>query len=192
MTFAEITLTNGYQLTSVREDDCDDYVRFLADGEIARTIPAIPQPYTRASAQCWIRHRLAFLEKAGMEVCFAIRSADGALVGSVGVDDLVLGTDHNGELGYWLGAEHRRRGVAREAVRAFVPYAFERLALERLTAHTLHFNSASIRVLETAGFKLEGRLRRYTRTSTGFHDTLVFGLLKHEWKTQGPPNPPGE
>jgi hypothetical protein len=29
-------------------------------------------------------------------------------------------------------------------------------------------------------FFLEGRLRRYTRTSTGLHDTLVFGLLRND------------
>jgi RimJ/RimL family protein N-acetyltransferase len=190
MTIREIVLASGYRLTSVREDDCDRYVGFLADGEIAGTIPVIPQPYTRESAQWWIRHRLTFLDKTGMEVCFAIRQADGALVGSVGVDDLVPGTAHNGELGYWLGREHRGRGIARGAVQAFIPYAFDHLALDRLTAHTLHFNSASIRVIEGAGFKLEGRLRQYTRTSTGIHDTLVYGLLRNEWSTQGPSNPP--
>lgn len=177
----EIALTNGYCLTSVRANDGDDYVQLLGDGEIANTIPAIPQPYTQETAQSWIRHRLAFLEKRAVDVCFVIRNSDGSLVGGVGVDDLIPGSAHNGEVGYWLGRESRGRGIAREAVRAFIPYAFDRLALNRLTAHTLHFNAPSIRVLEASGFKLEGRLRKYTRTASGFHDTLVFGLLKDEW-----------
>ena len=67
------------------------------------------------------------------------------------------------------------------AVRVFIKYAFDRLTLSRLTAHTLHFNAASIRILENAGFKLEGRLRQYARTASGFHDTLVFGLLREDW-----------
>jgi RimJ/RimL family protein N-acetyltransferase len=128
-----------------------------------------------------VNHRLTFLKKTGLEVCFAIRNPDGTLIGSVGVDDLSPGRAHNGELGYWLGREHRGRGIAREAVRAFIPYAFQQLELNRLTAHTLHFNSASNRILEASGFKLEGMLRQYTRTTTGFHDTLVFGLLRDEW-----------
>ena len=184
MTSMEIALTNGFRLTSVREGDCGDYLRLLGDGEVASTIPTIPQPYTQKSAQRWVNHRLAFLEKAGVEVCFAIRNSDGVLVGSIGVDDLIPGSTHNGELGYWLGREHRGRGIAREAVKAFIPYAFDRLALTRLTAHTLDFNAASIRVLKSAGFNLEGRLRQYNRTATGIHDTLVFGLLRQEWSAR--------
>jgi GrpB-like predicted nucleotidyltransferase (UPF0157 family) len=31
------------------------------------------------------------------------------------------------------------------------------------------------------GFALEGRLREYTRTGSGLHDTFVFGLLQRDW-----------
>ena len=181
MTKTQLSLPGGHSLTSVRKEDRDDYVRYLGDGEIAKTIPALPQPYTQETAQSWIRHRLMFLERAEVEICFVIRDPAGSLVGSVGVDDLVPGTTHNGELGVWLGAAHRGHGIAREAVRAFIPYAFDTLGLDRITAHTLHFNAASIRVIGGVGFRLEGRLRRYTRTATGVHDTFVFGLLKEEW-----------
>ncbi len=181
MTKTQLSLPGGHSLTSVRKEDRDDYVRYLGDGEIAKTIPALSQPYTQETAQSWIRHRLMFLERAEVEICFVIRDPAGSLVGSVGVDDLVPGTTHNGELGVWLGAAHRGHGIAREAVRAFIPYAFDTLGLDRITAHTLHFNAASIRVIGGVGFRLEGRLRRYTRTATGVHDTFVFGLLKEEW-----------
>jgi len=182
MTDSGIALTNGFSLTSVRASDVDDYVRLLKDGEIAATIPVIPQPYTQESAQGWVRHRIAFLEKHGVELCFAIRNSDGVLAGSIGVDDHVPGSTHNGELGYWLGREYRGLGIAREAAHRFIPYAFDRLALTRLTAHTLDSNAPSIRVLEGAGFRLEGRLRQFTQTSKGLRDTLVFGLLREEWR----------
>jgi RimJ/RimL family protein N-acetyltransferase len=110
------------------------------------------------------------------------------LAGSIGVDDFIPGNTHNGELGYWLAREFRGRGIASEAARVFVPYAFDYLSLDRLTAHTLEFNAASIRVLEAVGFNLEGRLRQYTRTATGLYDTLVFGLLRKEWIAKLPSN----
>jgi RimJ/RimL family protein N-acetyltransferase len=186
----EIALTNGFILSSVRAGDVDDYVRLLGDGEVATTIPAIPQPFTQESAKGWVNHRIAFFEKHGVELCFAIRSADGSLAGSIGVDDFIPGSTHNGELGYWLGREFRGRGIAKKAARVFIPYAFDHLLLNRLTAHTLEFNAASIRVLEGVGFSLEGRLRQYTRTTTGLCDTLVFGLLKTEWITKLASNAP--
>ena len=145
----------------------------------SRTAPlrAIPQPYTEESADRWVRHRIEFT-KGGVEICFAIRDPEGRMLGSVGVDDLKVGEAHNGELGYWLTPAARGHGLATEAVRAFIPYAFGELGLERLTAHTIHFNERSIRLLQKNGFAPEGCLRRFTRTATGFHDLLVFGLLR--------------
>lgn len=188
MSDTEIALTNGFSLTSVRASDVDDYVRLLRDGEVAATIPVIPQPYTQEFAQRWVDHRIAFLQKHRVELCFAIRDESGILAGSIGVDDLIPGTTHNGELGYWLGREYRGRGIASEAAHQFISYAFDRLSLARLTAHTLESNAASIRVLEGTGFTLEGRLRQYTRTARGLCDTLVFGLLREEWIAQRPPD----
>jgi ribosomal-protein-alanine N-acetyltransferase len=173
-----IEVSAGCHLSGVGQGDREALVQLLSDGEIATFIPAIPQPYTEASA-AWVRHRME-TARGGTEISFAIRDPAGTMVGSVGVDDLKVGRAHNGELGYWLAPSARGRGLASEAVRAFIPYAFDVLALERLSAHTLHFNQRSIRVLETNGFLLEGRLRRYTRTSTGLHDTLVFGLLRND------------
>jgi ribosomal-protein-alanine N-acetyltransferase len=172
-----IDLSGGYALTGIEDRDREAHLRLLTDGTIAAFIPAIPQPYTEESADKWVRHRIAFAQ-AGVEICFAIRDPQGRMVGSVGVDDLQVGKAHNGELGYWLAPAARGQGLATEAVRAFIPYAFGPLGLERLTAHTLHFNDRSIRVLERNGFAPEGRLRRFTRTATGLRDVLVFGLLR--------------
>ena len=172
-----IELSAGYHLSGVGEDDRATQVQLLSDGEIAAFIPTIPQPYTEESADKWIRHRME-VARGGVEISFAIRDPAGQMVGSVGVDDLKVGAAESGELGYWLAPAVRGRGLASEAVRAFVPYSFDVLGLQRLSAHTLHFNERSIRVLERSGFSLEGRLRRFTRTATGLHDTLVFGLLR--------------
>ena len=184
MSLTEIPLPDGNRLTSVRPQDAAEFVQLLSDGEVAGFIPSIPQPYTSQTADWWIRHRLGFRDRAGAEISFVIRSAAGALLGSVGVDDLLPGTTHNGELGYWLGREHRGRGLGRAAVNAFIPYAFDQLGLARLTAHALHFNTASLKILRGAGFQVEGTLREYTRTPSGPQDTLVLGLLKREWQAR--------
>jgi RimJ/RimL family protein N-acetyltransferase len=152
-------------------------VALLSDGDVARWIPVLPQPYSAAIADGWIRRRTDWAQQRP-EICFAIRDPAGEMVGSVGVDDFRRPSQHDGELGYWLGAAERGRGLATRAVAAFIPYAFGGLGLARLTAHTLVFNARSVRVLEKNGFLLEGCLRRRTRTATGDHDTLVFGLLR--------------
>ena len=61
---------------------------------------------------------------------------------------------HSGEreVGYWIGKEYWGKGVATEALTAF-------LGLERrrpLYAHVARHNAASIRVLENCGFRITG------------------------------------
>ena len=175
-------LASGYTLTSARLEDRDDYVRLLDDGDVARFIPAIPRPYTAEIAEAWIRHRLAFTAEHGREICFSIRDPRGVLAGSVGVDDLPIGGADIGELGYWLGPAHRGRGVARQAVHAFIAYAFNRLALARLTAHTLDFNQPSIRLLVGAGFEPQDASPELVESERSH--ILTFTLPRTEWESR--------
>ena len=174
----ELPLRDGYRLTSLHASDAPELVRWLSDGEISALIPVIPYPYEEHHAQTWIEHRAAFLAKSGSEISFALRRSDGRMIGSVGVDDYPVGRRHNAELGYWLGRDARGVGIAREAVRAFIRYAFEQLGLERLSAHTLVDNVASARLLDDLGFQREGLRRKFVRVRGGLHDALLFGLLR--------------
>ena len=92
---------------------------------------------------------------------------DGQAVGSIG---LKLGTDVervSSELGYWLGAPYRGRGVMTEAIRAFTDDSFERFSLTRIFALPFAHNEASCRALEKAGFTLEGDPPAARRSRTG-------------------------
>jgi len=46
-------------------------------------------------------------------------------------------------------------------------------------------NRGSIKLLETLGFKLEGRLRAEWEMHIGIRDSLIYGLLVNEWKNAG-------
>jgi ribosomal-protein-alanine N-acetyltransferase len=65
-----------------------------------------------------------------------------------------------GEIGYWLGESLWGRGIAAEALALMTPYALEAFSLVRLEALAVTSNGQSCRVLEKAGYVLEGRLRR--------------------------------
>jgi ribosomal-protein-alanine N-acetyltransferase len=66
------------------------------------------------------------------------------------------------ELGYWLFASARGRGVATRVVQAAVEHAFANGIL-RVEAHVRVGNVASERVLERAEFEREGVKRRFLR-----------------------------
>jgi RimJ/RimL family protein N-acetyltransferase len=64
------------------------------------------------------------------------------------------------EIGYWLAAVHWNRGITTAALRAVTDYAIAKHSLTRVYALPYEWNAASCRVLEKAGFVLEGRLRK--------------------------------
>ena len=57
---------------------------------------------------------------------------------------------------YWsISPSYQRRGFATEAGRALVDWAFSVLHLRRIVATTRHDNTASIRVMEKLGMRIE-------------------------------------
>lgn len=61
------------------------------------------------------------------------------------------------ELGYRLRRDAWGHGYATEGARAFLHRAFVELAAERVIAHALEANTASLRVLEKVGLRPHGR-----------------------------------
>ena len=83
-------------------------------------------------------------------------------------------------IGYDLLKEYWGNGYMTEAVKAMINYGFEELGLMRIEATVEPANTASVRVLERAGFQLEGKLRKRYLYKDRFHDELVFGIIKEE------------
>lgn len=77
------------------------------------------------------------------------RRTDHALIGMIGTH---FGAD-GVEVGYWIGADHRRRGYAREAISAVIAA----LGSVPIFAECAAENRASWQLLEAAGFRPTGR-----------------------------------
>jgi len=80
------------------------------------------------------------------------------------------------ELGYWLFAHARGRGVATRTVRALAKHAFAN-GIVRVEAHVRIGNGASERVLERVGFEREGIKRRLLRHGDRRGDEPLFALV---------------
>jgi RimJ/RimL family protein N-acetyltransferase len=110
------------------------------------------------------------------ETFFAIAVGDLA-VGGIG---FVLQSDVeriSAEVGYWLGEAFWGRGIATEALVAVTKYAIERHRLTRLFAIPFAHNLGSCRVLEKAGYVLEGRLRRSAIKDGVILDQLQYAFV---------------
>ncbi len=108
---------------------------------------------------------------------FLFRKEDGALVGGLALANVRRGVAQAGSLGYWVGAPHVRRGHMTAAVRALVPVAFDLLRLHRVEAACIPTNTASMRLLEKAGFRREGYARSYLCINGLWQDHLLYARL---------------
>lgn len=108
---------------------------------------------------------------------FIFTEAERALAGAITLSNIRRGVAESGTLGYWIGQPFANRGLATAAVRAMVNYAFEELNLHRVEAACVPDNAASRRVLEKAGFELEGQARAYLKINGDWADHLLFGVV---------------
>jgi RimJ/RimL family protein N-acetyltransferase len=86
------------------------------------------------------------------------------------------------EVGFAVARRLWGRRIVSRALPALMRHAFETLDLHRLEADVDPENTASLRVLERNGFRREGHIReRYTQDGR-WHDAVLLGLLRREWR----------
>ncbi|EMA36491.1 GNAT family N-acetyltransferase [Halococcus hamelinensis] len=85
-------------------------------------------------------------------------------------------------LAYWLTPEHHGEGYGTEAVALAVESLFRTYDIHSIAAHAFDYNAASRGVLESLGFTQEGRGREARFVDGEYRDTLMYGLLRREWR----------
>jgi RimJ/RimL family protein N-acetyltransferase len=135
-----------------------------------------PHPYAPSHAEAFIRMAM----EMSPTTFFAI-AVDGAAVGSI---SYTLHEDverASAEVGYWLGVSFWGRGIMTSALMAITRYAFDQHAdLSRIYAVPFAWSTASTRVLEKAGYKLEGRMRQSAIKDGKVTDQLLYAILREE------------
>jgi [ribosomal protein S5]-alanine N-acetyltransferase len=132
-----------------------------------------PHPYLLEDAQ---RFLVRWRESAPPSVlCLEV---DGEAAGAIGFPARQDVERFSAELGYWLAEPCWGRGLMTAAVRAVSELALGERGLERLYATPFAWNAPSCRVLEKAGFQLEGRLRRAAFKDGQWVDELVYARLR--------------
>lgn len=83
------------------------------------------------------------------------------------------------EIGYWLNSRHTKKGYIVEAVKELTHFALHDLSCKRVEIRCDERNTASRRVPERLGFKLEGIIRNdhVDENRTDARDTCVYSLI---------------
>jgi RimJ/RimL family protein N-acetyltransferase len=147
------------------------------DPEIPRWT-VVPHRYTERHARDFISGTAADLA-TGRELALAVVDGDDRLLGAIGLSNFDW-SDLKAEIGYWVAAEARRRGVGARATRLLAVWALTSLGLERVELLANPRNEASLRLAERAGFTREGTLRRYRRRHGVREDLVMFSMLAED------------
>jgi len=167
-----LTLTTC-EVRSWRADDLASLVTHADNRKVWLNLrDRFPTPYTKRDGREFFRS----MEVQRPETAFAIAVGGQAVGGSV----FVMLTDVervSAEIGYWLGEPYWGRGIATDALIAVTRYAVDTFRLTRIFAVPFAWNEASCRVLEKAGYVLEGRLRRSAIKDGRITDQLQYAFI---------------
>jgi ribosomal-protein-alanine N-acetyltransferase len=110
------------------------------------------------------------------------RQPDGAIVGSIGIFNIVRRNAKTAFTGYSVGAAHLRQGYATEALQLVLRFAFKKLKLHRLEASIQPHNAPSIALAKRAGFVHEGLSSRLVKIGGRWRDHERWAILAEDWR----------
>lgn len=179
---AELRLeTPRLVLRPLEEHDLPAMTVYRGDPEVCRFLPFPPQGVDEIRAR--IGHILGATSLAGENAGVAVgafRRDDGELLG-----DLVLfhadATNGSVEIGWVIRPDVAGRGYATEAARALLDAAFRLYGMRRVVARIDADNTASARLAERLGMRLEARLVENEWFKGRWGDELDYAILAREW-----------
>lgn len=143
----------------------------------------VPAEYTMAHALDYVQRVPASLELR-REFPFVIEFGVGdekEFAGVISFHTISL-DNHRAEIGYWMHAPMRGKGIGTIAAKMITDYGFTTIGFRRIEAAVDVDNSASQKLLISAGYSKEGVLRqRVTRSDGSQIDMVELAVIKNEW-----------
>ena len=168
-------------LRRMGREDTEDVVRMRTEPEVQAQLFS-ERPPTMEEHLSWLdgiqarddRHEFMIVDRTS-----------GRSVGTIGLSHIDR-THRRAEYGILIGEPAARgKGLAAEASRLLLAYAFKTLGLGRVYLHVLARNEDAIRLYRRVGFQTEGILRRHVRKGSEFLDVTVMAVLADERSTSG-------
>jgi [ribosomal protein S5]-alanine N-acetyltransferase len=163
-----------FKLRPWKLDDVEILANYANNAKIASNLTdQFPHPYLIEDAESFIKKAII----NNPTNIFAIE-VDGKASGAIGVFQQTDIHIKNMELGYWLAEIYWGKGITTEAVKQIVDYGFKTFEVDRIFARPFGTNISSQKVLEKAGFKLEGKFEKTIFKNGEYLDELIYAIRK--------------
>lgn len=93
-------------------------------------------------------------------------------------------TNRSAEVGIDIFRKFRGRGLAVSSYKMAIKYLFESLNVNCIYARAGEYNEKSLRSLQSAGFKISGRIREALFKNGKYHDNIILCITFSEYKKQ--------
>jgi RimJ/RimL family protein N-acetyltransferase len=184
----ELTLpieTERLRLRRYEDRDVADILEFSADADYWLARNCDWEVSEEGVRQYWEAQRAVDPETDPKWFSLVVElKATGKVIGDVGIGVIKTEDQRHGTIGWVLGRKYQGQGLATEAARALLGFAFEQMSLHRVTATTSVDNLRSWRLMERLGMRREAHFRESDMVNGEWRDEFVYALLVEEWKAQ--------
>ena len=167
-------ITEDFILRQWRSEDAKELAKIADNKKIYDNLRDVfPHPYTLEDAQNYI----SFVLENHKDLILVIE-VEGKPAGNIGAffkEDVYR---KSAEIGYFLGEPYWGRGIMTKVIQVFSGYVFGNYDVIRLFAEPFARNAGSRRVLEKAGFGLEGILKQSIIKNNKIEDSCIYACLK--------------
>lgn len=174
-------------LRQFRADDLEPLLVFHSDPQAVRYVPYPPRD--REAVATVLQRKMAstaWRQEGDLLELAVTKSDDGTVLGDVLL--ALRSVEHETvEVGYIFAPEHGGQGYATEAVRALLQLAFGQLGARRVTARVDARNTASRRLLERLGLRLEAQLLENEWFKGELTSETDYAMLAREWRAAAQP-----
>lgn len=157
-------------------DVTPEYVSWMNDIEIVRYTESRFYRHTMEST-------IGFVRNVSNEYNYAFAIIDNSTqqhIGNIKIGNINM-HHRNADIGLIIGNKaYWGKGIATEAIRMCVDFAFYELKLHRVWAGVYSPNMSSARAFEKAGFRLEGTKKEAALLDGEWLDCYIYGIINDE------------
>jgi len=165
-----------FELRELQSSDAISIAKYANNNNIANNLRNIfPHPYTVEDARSFINESRNNEEKNQYIRAIVVNQEAAGVIGCFIKDDVHCKCC---EIGYWLGEEFWGKGIMTEAVKRMCQEIFQSFDVVRIFAEIFSYNAGSIKVLEKAGFQLEGKLKNSIYKNGIVSDSFIYAFIR--------------
>jgi len=169
------------KLRPLEPEDAEVLSNYINDWEVRQYL-AMYLPISRETERDWvIRQSRSVSDKLIVLGIEPIDLKEATLIGTISLE--IDWKNKNAELGIAIwNKKFWGKGYGTDAIRVLLRYAFYELGLHKIWLRVFEFNQRAIKCYENIGFKREGVLREMLFRDGHWHNVIIMGVMKDEFK----------